>query len=353
MLSPSEYKAIVSGKRRGIVASVLRAALAVAEIPYTTAVRWRNARYDKQQAEIHRVSVPVICVGNLTMGGTGKTPMVCFLAKWFRAKGIRIAIVSRGYRSVDGGPNDEAKELADKLPDVPHIQNPDRVAAATLAIDELEMQAIVMDDGFQHRRLARDLDIVLLDALDPFGLEHVFPRGMLREPLSGLSRAHVVSLSRADLVSPETRQSIRERVAELAPKAKWIEIAHAPTELRSLSSTQSLDELCGKNVVAFCGLGNPDGFRRTLESCDAKIVAFHEFPDHHDFVREDIDLLGKLVREYKPNLVVCTHKDLVKINVDQLGGVPLRALSVDLKLLSDDTELVRCLESIASHVQPE
>ena len=197
------------------------------------------------------------------------------------------------------------------------------------------------------------LDVVLLDALDPFGLEHVFPRGMLREPLSGLRRAHVVALSRADLVSREERQAIRERVAELAPNARWIEVAHAPTELLSLRATQSLEDLRGKKVVAFCGLGNPDGFRRTLEACDADIIAFHEFPDHHDFVREDIERLGHLVSEHNPELLVCTHKDLVKINVDQLGGVALRALSVDLKLLSGDAELVRCLESIAAKVQLE
>ena len=113
-----------------------------------------------------------------------------------------------------GGPNDEARELAWKLPGVPHVQNPDRVAAARQAIREFGCQALVLDDAFQHRRIARDLDIVLLDALEPLGYEHVFPRGTLREPVEGLARANVIALSRADLLTAEQRRAIRERVAE-------------------------------------------------------------------------------------------------------------------------------------------
>ena len=117
--------------------------------------------------------------------------MVEWIARWFRRHNVRVSIVSRGYRAEEGGRNDEARELEQKLPDVPHVQNPDRVAAAQIAVEELETQLIVLDDGFQHRRLARDVDIVLLDALEPFGFEHVFPRGTLREPLAGLRRADV------------------------------------------------------------------------------------------------------------------------------------------------------------------
>ncbi len=165
-----------------------RGALALAEIPYAAAVDWRNRRYDCG-ATVQRVGVPVVSVGNLTLGGTGKTPLVEWLARWFADRGVRVVLVSRGYGALPGQPNDEALELAQSLPQVPHLQNRDRVQAALEAIGELGAQLILLDDGFQHRRLARDLDLVLVDALEPFGFGHVFPRGTLREPLAGWRRA--------------------------------------------------------------------------------------------------------------------------------------------------------------------
>ena len=126
-----------------------------------------------------RARVPVVSVGNLTLGGTGKTPMVEWLARWFRGHQVRVAILSRGYGHT-GGMNDEGRVLEENLPDVPHLQDPDRVALAEAAVLELETELIVLDDGFQHRRLARDLDVVLLDALEPFGLSQMFPRGLLQ-----------------------------------------------------------------------------------------------------------------------------------------------------------------------------
>ena len=189
MLRPSEFRDLVSGRRKGLLATLARGVLRVVEVPYTIAVSMRNRRYDRGTAEVHNVGVPIITVGNLTLGGTGKTPMVKWLAQRFQNAGLRVAIVSRGYGAAEGKHNDEALELAQALPNVPHIQNRDRVAAAQQAIREFKSQLMLLDDGFQHRRLGRDLDIVLLDALEPFGFEHVFPRGTLREPLAGLQRA--------------------------------------------------------------------------------------------------------------------------------------------------------------------
>lgn len=345
MLTAKNFKAIVSGERHGLGAILLRAGLRIAEVPYKFAVAVRNRRYDRGQAETHRVEVPVICVGNLTLGGTGKTPMVHFVAKWLRVQGLRVAIISRGYGAEGDQQNDEARELHARLPDVPHIQNPDRVAACRLAIDELEMEVIVMDDGFQHRRLERDLDIVLIDALEPFGFNHVFPRGTLREPMSGLSRAQVVVLSRADLVSESRRGEIQSRVQTLAPNAAWVEVSHQPTELAGTASASTMDiaSLKGKRVLAFCGLGNPDGFRRTVESCGADLADFREFPDHHTYSRDDIESLRTWVGERQPELVVCTHKDFVKIETDELAKVPLRALMVELSISVGEVALLRAL----------
>ena len=235
-VSPSAFRELVSGRRRGGVASALRGILAAAEVPYTWAVRWRNRRYDCGAKAVHRIGVPVISVGNLTLGGTGKTPMVEWIVRQFLAQGKTVGIISRGY-GAHSGPNDEALELAWKLPGVPHVQDPDRVAAARRAIEEFGCQVLVLDDAFQHRRIARDLDIVLLDALEPFGYEHVFPRGTLREPLAGLARAHIVALSRADLLTAEQRSTIRDRVAQLSPQAVCVEVVHAPLALVAAASS--------------------------------------------------------------------------------------------------------------------
>ena len=269
--------------------------------------------------------------------------MVEYLAKWFLRRDIRVAIVSRGYGAAEGERNDESRELSEKLPSVPHIQNTDRVAAAKLAEEELGIQLVLLDDGFQHRRLERDLDLVLIDALNPFGFDRIFPRGLLREPVEGLQRAQLIALTRADLVSEQDRSQIRQRVREIAPAAKWAEVAHAATSLvggaKKLSeSERSLKQLASRRVVAFCGLGNPAGFVHTLATTGADVLDFREFPDHHDYARSDIDAICDWISEVGPDMVICTHKDLVKFNVDQLAGVPLRALIVELSVLNGEEE---------------
>ena len=179
------------------------------------------------------------------------------------------------------------------LPDVPHVQNADRVAAARQAIQEFQAELIVLDDGFQHRRIARDLDIVLLDALEPFGFGHVFPRGTLREPLAGLRRADVVVLSRAGLLGPNERAEIWRIVDSHAPAALRAETVHAPRELIAADGKElPLETIRGQSVAAFCGIGNPAGFRHTLETCGCRIAGFREFPDHHRFTSKDVELLA-------------------------------------------------------------
>jgi tetraacyldisaccharide 4'-kinase len=340
MLDAADFREIVSERRRGLAPGLLRGVLRAAELPYSLAVGWRNRRYDRGHADVTRVSVPVISVGNLTLGGTGKTPMVKWLAQWVKARGIAVAVVSRGYGANGNGFNDEALELQQSLANIPHVQNPDRVAAAQRAIDEFGGQLVLLDDGFQHRRLARDLDIVLLDALEPFGHEHVFPRGMLREPLAGLQRADVVCLSRADAIPAKERDVIRRRVEQVAPNSAWCEATHAPVALINTSGgLQQLSLLAGKRVAAFCGIGNPAGFRHTLESTGATLAAWREFPDHHTFGPTDWNELSSLVARSNAELVVCTQKDLVKIRQEQVTGRPLWALTIELQFLTGQETL--------------
>jgi tetraacyldisaccharide 4'-kinase len=349
LLSPSQFRDLVSGRRRGVGAAMLRTGLAVMEVPYTLAVRWRNRRYDRGAAPVRRVSVPVVSVGNLTLGGTGKTPMVAWIARWLRGRTVRVTVISRGYGAEAGAVNDEALELEQDLPDVPHLQNPDRVEAAELAIEELGCELILLDDAFQHRRIHRDLDVVMLDALEPFGFGHVFPRGTLREPLSGLGRADVAVLSRADLLQPDERARILERVRRYCPATAWAEVAHAPRRLLDSGGAQRpLDSLRGQPVAAFSGIGNPAGFRHTLRQCGYQVASFREFPDHHDYGRADVESLTEWAEGLDVAAAVCTQKDLVKLRIDRLGRRPLWALAIGLEFLAGQAELERKLESLVS-----
>ena len=345
------FRDLVTGRRRGAAAAALRAALRIVETPYAWAMNRRNRWYDAHPAAARRIAAPVVSVGNLTLGGTGKTPLVAWLARWFLARGLRVAIVSRGYKGRSGQPNDEAIELSQRLPGVPHVQNPDRVAAAAEAIERHAAQVVVLDDGFQHRRLARDLDIVLLDALDPFGGEHVFPRGLLREPLSGLRRADVVVLSRADAIAADARRELRARVEALAPDALWLEAAHAPRALLAADGREEpIATLAGRPVAAFCGIGNPAGFRHTLSACGLQLAAFRAFADHCPFDARPLAELGDwLAREAAaaaPAAVVCTQKDLVKLNRSELAGLPLWALAVETAFLGETSPLEQRLKKL-------
>lgn len=347
MLDANAFREIVSGRRGGAGAAMARGVLRLAEVPYTAAVNWRNRRFDRAHTRVERVGVPVISVGNLTLGGTGKTPMVEWIARWFGEHGKRVGIVSRGYGSTDGRKNDEALELELALPGVPHVQNPDRVAASLAAIDQFGCDVIVLDDGFQHRRLARDLDVVLLDASAPFGYEHVFPRGMLREPIDGLERAGVVCLTRADLLEETQRAGIRKRVAELAPRAAWCEAAHVASGLiNAAGQRESVESLAGRRIAAFCGIGNPAAFRRTLESAGGEIAWWREFPDHHAFSAEDREEIASGARAAGADLVVATRKDLVKLPVERIGERPLWALAIEMQLLAGQAELESALAKV-------
>jgi tetraacyldisaccharide 4'-kinase len=348
-INPAEFRDLVSGRTRGVAATGKRVLLQLAEWPYALGVALRNWQFDSGRRQVERVAVPVISVGNLTVGGTGKTPLVEWLARWFRARAVRVSIVSRGYGAEQGGANDEALELEQKLPDVPHVQNPDRVAAARIAIEELETQLILLDDAFQHRRIARDLDIVLVDALEPFGFEHLLPRGTLREPLAGFRRADVIVLTRADCLEAKQRGAIRERIETIQPGAVWVEAAHAPQSyLASTGTLAPLDTFANQRVAAFCGIGNPAGFRQTLARCGCEVVALREFPDHHAYTEADVASLSQWARELDVSAVLCTCKDLVKLAAPKLGTRALWAVSIGLEILSGETLLEERLRPLVA-----
>ncbi len=347
IFSAETFREIVSGQRQGLLPAALRMLLAAAEPVYGAVVARKNRRYDTGSLPITRVNVPVISVGNLTVGGTGKTPFVIWLAKWFLQQNIAVTLISRGYGQ-RCGPNDEAREIAATLPDVPQLQNPDRIAAAKHAIAAHQTEVIILDDAFQHRRLARDLDVVLIDALEPFGYGHLLPRGLLREPVANLRRAHVVALSRADAVSVGRREEIRSLVTQHAPQTAWIELAHQPVALIDHAGRSApLATWQGKPLAAFAGIGNPAGFQHTLSHCGLKVNAFRALADHQDYSPAVVESLATWLRAQSAiEAVVCTHKDLVKLPLAAIGQVPLRALQIELALTRGADELTKLLQQL-------
>lgn len=352
-----DYRAILDPRQRQPWAIVARLGLRLAALPYGLAVRWRNHRYNNGRSAQFRAAVPVISVGNITAGGTGKTPMVAALAGHLRQRQIRVCLISRGYGSDQTGSNDEARELAETLPDVPHLQNPDRVAAAEAAVEELEMQAIVLDDGFQHRRLKRDFDLVMIDATCPFGYGRLLPAGLLREPLSGLQRADFIMISRSSRVTTERLAEIQATIRKLAPAIPLGTCDHAPTGWLAHQPPQSrletrLETLSGREAVAFAGIGNPQPFFDSLQQLGINLLATRQLPDHCPYDKPAVDALVSWIEAHRrrhPDLVVlCTHKDLVKLRTTKLGGCPLWALRIELKITSGEAELWRAVERVTA-----
>ena len=341
----------MSGEQRGVGATLARGLLAMASWPYAWVVAFRNWLYDRSVNKVEQAGIPVVSIGNVTVGGTGKTPMVEWVCKWLQSNDCQAAIISRGYGSKDGRPNDESMELEHRLDEVPHLQNPDRVEAARAAIRTFSPQVLVLDDAFQHRRIHRDLNIVLIDALRPFGYNHLLPRGLLRESLSGLRRADIVVLSRAESISETDRQIIRREVQHYAPHVPWVEVSHQPSHLLDdVGNVTSLDQLAGRRVAAFCAIGNPLGFRLTLARTGADIADLRDFPDHHQFSDADRQSLAEWVEGLgELDYVLCTHKDLVKLpGVSEIAGCPLKALVVELQVLTGESVLESHLQAMVA-----
>jgi tetraacyldisaccharide 4'-kinase len=316
------------------------------------AVRLRNAAYRRGWLRSERMPVPVVSVGNLTAGGTGKTPCVEYVARFYRNLDRRVAILSRGYGGA-GGRNDEALVLEENLPDVPHLQGTDRVALARTAIEELESEVLILDDGFQHRRLARDLDLVLVDATAPWGHGHLLPRGLLREPPSSLRRASVVVLTRCDQVPAEQREPLRQAIGRIASDVPVVETTHRPVELsNSDGECAPLDILHEAPAAAFCGIGNPEAFRRSLLDLGARLGDFRVYADHHAYSRADVEELRRWAGGLPAGaVVVTTQKDLVKLRLARLGDRPLWCLRIRLRIESGQDVLDGHLQSILPPVE--
>jgi len=332
------YLACINNER-GKINSLFRSLFFILSQFYFLAIKGRWLFYRFKLVPQTRMPCTVISVGNITWGGTGKTPAVIVLSKLIREMGKRVAVLSRGYRRskkkdkknkmsiVSDGKKlllssrkagDEPYLLARNLPDVPIIVGKNRINSGKYAIERFASEVVVLDDGFQYWPLNRDIDIVTIDCLNPYGNGYLIPRGSLREPWSHLSRADIFLLTRVNFVSRDDLQRIIGDLGKVNPRSIILESVHRPKYLQGTFSGEkkSLDFIKGKKVVAFSSIGNPCSFEKTLEDLGAKIVKIFRFPDHHDYQEND---LGKIEATYRIDLekgevlAVTTEKDGVRL----------------------------------------
>ncbi len=339
------WKRIVEVRRRNPGDLIARILLRLVSLPYGLTMAVRNWFYDAGLFKTERAAVPVICVGNLTLGGTGKTPCVEWLANWCRQRDLQVAILSRGY-GAESGPNDEALLLEENLPDVPHLQNRDRVALAKTAVEELESEILILDDGFQHRRLHRDLNIVLFDATQK--AVAMFPRGYLRESLSGLRRADLLILTHADRITTSQLEAWKRKFERIKPGLPIAFAKHrAKGWYRLHQSEAPPDHFRNQKAIAFCGLGKPDSFRKSLESLGIEVIDFREFSDHHNYQANDVAELSKWAAGFpEETLILTTQKDFVKLQIAELGNRPLWSLRIELAIFENEIDLYEVLKRV-------
>jgi len=304
----------IRGDAKGAGPTALRLALTPFSWIFGTAVEVRHSLYRSGVFTVHRVPCPVVSVGNLTLGGTGKTPLVEWIVREARMLGKQAVVLSRGYGASANGIPDELAALAASLDQLAFVSDPDRVRGALEAIERHRADVLVLDDGFQHYRLARDLDVVAVDATLPFGDGYCLPRGMLREPIRALRRAGVLVVTRADQVPPEALERLARRLHRAAPRAVLATAAHRPHAVRSLATGEvsSPGLLAGARVFAASGIGNPRAFEETLKSLGAELVGAVRFIDHHDYQPAEIDDLRNAASAAGAEFLVTTQKDAVK-----------------------------------------
>ena len=316
---------------------------------YAGVVRVRNFLYDAGILPARSAGVPVISVGNLTTGGTGKTPFVIWLVEELRALGANPGVLSRGYGRADGAAeNDEGTLLSERLPALPQVQQPDRVAGAAL-LKTRGVDLIVLDDGFQHRRLKRDLDLVLIDTTRPWGLppaapgapplEALLPRGLLREPLSSLKRADAVVLTRCDQSSEATLKEVEREVARQAPDVPIARAVHKAAQVVTPTATEDPSWLEGREVTLLSGIGHPGAFEETARALGALIRSVHVFDDHHTFSVSDVDGLCEEGSE-----LLVTSKDAVKLRA---LGVPCASLEIEIDIVAGEESLRDLVEAVS------
>ena len=326
---------------------------------YGLIVRVRAWGYHRGWFGSVRLPCRVISVGNVTVGGTGKTPMVILLTEWLQAKGHQVAILSRGYRRIStvprllvsdgtkilGGPSESGDEpflIAHRCPQAIVAVGADRAALGRWVLEQFRVDCMILDDGFQHRTLHRDVDLVLVDATDVTGLDAVLPAGRLREPLDGLDRASAVLITRAD--SPSQVAAIHDRLRVMAfPSDHTMEVVFEPACVVSVVSQEQhpISWGRGKNVWLVSGIGNSLSFRRSAESIGMNIIGETTFADHYSYSPRDIQQVRVALQAHEDTIALTTEKDAVKLLSMLTRDDPWWALRLHARVVTGEHSLRR------------
>ncbi|OGW00607.1 MAG: tetraacyldisaccharide 4'-kinase [Nitrospinae bacterium RIFCSPLOWO2_01_FULL_39_10] len=285
--------------------------------------------------------VPVISIGNLTAGGTGKTPAVIMIAEFLEGMGKKVAVLSRGYKGkaegeinvVSDGNNvfmnplqsgDEPYMMAARLKGIPVITGSDRYKTGKYAIEKFGTEVILLDDGYQHVQLNRNLNILLLDSNSPFGNGYILPRGTLREPPSYINRSDVIILTKDKGQKSEVRSQKSEVCKSRYVSESFIDMNN--------NKTIALDEAKGKKIFAFCGIASPDSFKNSLKEAVIDIKGFVSFEDHYQFSRDDIDSLISKAKETGSEILITTEKDAVRLKGFEPISFPIWILKIRMEI---------------------
>jgi tetraacyldisaccharide 4'-kinase len=338
------FYSLMTDRRSGGIYDALKAVLLFLSFVYGLAIMARKALYKLKIFERRTVPMKVISVGNLTLGGTGKTPFVVGLINMMRKElGREPAVLIRGYGW------DESAMLKSKLKDTPILVGQDRAKSAHRAIRLYGSDTAILDDGFQHWELARDLDIVLVDSRNPFGNSHLFPRGVLRETRSALKRADVVVLTKVDSSSGDT-SVLKSEISMINGGADIIEAVHKPRKFYDMKKKYDIElqKISGKRVVLLSAIGDPQYFEDTVRRLGAAVVEHIIFGDHHDYSDRDRVRIEKKLSERSFDLVVTTEKDAVKLIRMSITfpGHTIWVLAVDTDITSGREALVARLHSL-------
>jgi len=330
----------MSGEDAGLGGAALRALMAAATPLYALGNATRSAGFALGLKRSHPLGRPTVSIGNLTTGGTGKTPMVGHMVRQLAESGHRPCILLRGYR---GG--DEAEEHRRLLGDLARVEpNPDRVVAAKLALaEDASITCFMLDDGFQHRRAKRDLDLVLIDATNPWGYGHLLPRGLMREPKAALKRADAVIVTRSDQVEAGVLSEIDAEIKGLTGQSPIAHAEHTWVGLRDADDKPiELSALGGLAVMGVVGIGNPDAFVTTLTHHAGQVVHCEAQPDHHHYTRKQLLGLIDLAQAAGAQAIVTTEKDWVKWSVlleDGKAGLPIYRAQLAMRFGDGEAEL--------------
>lgn len=341
---------------------ILGVFLLIVSFVYGGLVKLRETLYKKGFLQSKALLCPVISIGNITVGGSGKTPMTIYLAEFIVGLGYRVTIINRGYKGKaekNGGvvgdgktiymgsdeAGDEPLMIARRLQTVPVIVGQDRYKAGMLAIEKFNPDVILLDDGFQHLRIDRDINLVLLDTQKPFGNTYLFPRGTLREKPSALTRGDAVILTRSDVKKPATLDQIRR----LIPEMPIFHSVHTPNIVKIVTGSHSklggrlhiqskdaFDIFKNKSVFAFSGIARNDDFRRTIERFGCRLSGFSEFPDHHQYSDSELDSILNTAMNLSVDFIFTTEKDYIRLTQKIMGPLDLVIIGVEISFRENE-----------------